>query len=371
MTVTRAASILGTRGVPARHGGFETFAERLSAYLVSRGWRVTVYCQCAGSGEVRQDIWNGVHRVSVPVSRSGAMGTIFYDWKCVSHALRREGIFLTLGYNTAIFNIRQRLKGQINIINMDGMEWKRNKWGPFARSWLWLNEWIGCRVGNHLVADHPKIKEHLSRQVSADKISMIPYGADAITTADVGLLARFCVEPGRFSLVVARPEPENSFLEIVRAFSRVKRGHKLVVLGALRPERDAYHRLLVESASSEVIFAGAIYDRPVVDALRYFCYVYLHGHRVGGTNPSLVEAMGAGCAVVAHENEFNRWVAGAEAAYFNDDTALAALLDRLLLNEGDVERMKAASRQRFLNQFTWPHVLNEYENLLTNWCRVG
>lgn len=364
----KRVSILGTRGIPARHGGFETFAEKLSIYLTARGWAVTVYCQ-DDAGHYRRSFWDGIELIHIPVKAAGAKGTVIFDWKTVISAVSSDGggLFLTLGYNTALFNFIQRLKGQINIINMDGIEWRRDKWGFVAKTWFWLNERAGCWIGNHLVADHPRIKDHLATRVSADKITMIPYGGDEVLSADAALLTTHGVEPGAFSVIIARPEPENSFLEMVRAFSSKQRGHKLVVLGNFNPERNAFHKQVMNAASDEVIFPGAIYEAPAVQALRFYSRFYLHGHRVGGTNPSLVEALGAGCAVIAHDNHFNRWVAGPEAAYFKDEAECAALFDRLLADDTALERMKAASRARFYERFTWERVLSEYEELLTRW----
>ncbi|CAI8863457.1 DUF1972 domain-containing protein [Pseudomonas donghuensis] len=364
---TRSLTVLGIRGVPAQHGGFETFAEKLAPYLVAQGWQVTVYCQEDGEGAIWESHWEGVRRIHIPVSRAGAAGTIVFDWKATCHALSQDGLFLTLGYNTAVFNLLQRVKGQINVINMDGIEWRREKWGLIAKTWFWLNERAGCWIGNHLVADHPKIKDHLTTRVSAEKITMIPYGGDEVLTADASLLERFALQPGQFSVIIARPEPENSFLEMVRAFSAKPRGHRLVVLGNFNPQANVYHRQVMDAASSEVLFPGAIYEAPVVQALRHFSRFYLHGHRVGGTNPSLVEGLGAGCAVIAHDNHFNRWVAGPEAAYFADEDACAALFDRLLVDDQAVQAMKAASRNRFLERFTWERILREYESLLVKW----
>jgi glycosyltransferase involved in cell wall biosynthesis len=359
--------ILGTRGVPAQHGGFETFAEKLSLFLVSRGWQVTVYCQEDSGEEMWESTWEGVRRIHIPVTTSGALGTIIFDLKATWHALSQRGLFLTLGYNTAVFNVLQRLKGQVNVINMDGIEWRREKWGAIAKTWFWLNERVGCWVGNHLVADHPQIKVHLATRVHQDKITMIPYGGDEVVAADVSLLARYGLEPGRFSVIIARPEPENSFLEMVRAFSRSERQHKLVVLGNFQPNDNAYHRHVMEAANAEVVFPGAIYEAPVVQTLRHFARFYLHGHRVGGTNPSLVEALGAGCAVIAHDNHFNRWVAGEGAAYFSDEGSCAALFDALLNDDAALELMKVASVARYRERFTWPQVLAEYEQLLNHW----
>jgi glycosyltransferase involved in cell wall biosynthesis len=359
--------ILGIRGVPAEHGGFETFAEKLSLYLVAYGWDVTVYCQEQGEGKLYESNWNGVKRIHFPVSGAGAFSSLHFDWLVARHAMSRSGLFLTLGYNTACFNLMQRLKGQTNVINMDGIEWRRDKWGLIAKTWFWLNERAGCWVGNHLVADHPKIKEHLSARVSADKISMIPYGGDEVLSADASLLVPYDLEPNGFSVIIARPEPENSFLEMVRAFSRKLRNHKLVVLGNFQPQSNPFHRAVIDCASEEVIFPGAIYDAPVVQALRFYARFYLHGHRVGGTNPSLVEALGAGSAVIAHDNHYNRWVAGESAAYFQDEASCEALLDQLLHDYESSLAMKEGSRARFYERFTWQQVLEEYEQLLLAW----
>ncbi|MNC11121.1 hypothetical protein PS726_04245 [Pseudomonas fluorescens] len=359
--------ILGVRGLPAQHGGFETFAEKLSLHLTAKGWNVTVYCQEDGNDSISSSVYLGVNRIHIPVNTSGAAGTVIFDWKATWNALSKDGLFLTLGYNTAIFNLMQRIKGQTNVINMDGIEWRRDKWGLVAKTWFWLNERAGCWIGNHLVADHPMIKEHLASRIRTEKITMIPYGGDQINGADASLLVPYGVERSKFSVIIARPEPENSFLEMVRAFSRTTRNHKLVVLGNFTPDSNPFHRQVMNAASSEVIFPGAIYEATVVQALRFFSRFYLHGHRVGGTNPSLVEAMGASCAVIAHDNHFNRWVAGPNAAYFKDESACAALFDHLLTDDTAVEQMKAASRTRFYERFTWDQVLREYEELLTRW----
>ncbi len=359
--------ILGTRGVPATHGGFETFAEKLSLHLTKKEWLVTVFCQEDYGDSITESNWHGVHRIHIPISLPGAAGTVLFDWKSTVHSLSKEGLFLTLGYNTAIFNVMQRAKGQTNVFNMDGIEWRRDKWGPIAKTWFWLNERAGCWIGNHLVADHPNIKEHLATRVSAEKITMIPYGGDEVTSADASLLAPYNIEPGNFSVIIARPEPENSFLEMVRSFSKVRRNHTLLVLGNFKPDSNHFHRQVMDAASDEVIFPGAIYEAPIVQSLRFHSRFYLHGHRVGGTNPSLVEALGAGCAVIAHDNHFNRWVAGPGAAYFKDESACAALFDQMLSDDAAVVQMKAASRTRFNERFTWDQVLREYEDLLTRW----
>lgn len=355
--------ILGIRGVPAAHGGFETFAEYLCLYLVQQGWKPVVYCQEDGEGEVWIDEWEGVERIHIPVKQSGPVGTIIFDWKTNLHAAKSKEPCLILGYNTAIFTLLLRLKGIISIINMDGIEWSRAKWGPIAKLWFWFNDWAGCWLGNHLVADHPEIKKHLSTRAKPKKITMIPYGAEEVTHISSAPLASWSLEPNQYLTVIARPEPENSLLEIVEGFSKRKRGIKLAVLGnydVLNP----FHKKVLDVASDEVLFVGAIYDKEIVQALRYYSLAYVHGHQVGGTNPSLVEALGAQNAIIAHNNRFNRWVAGDGAVYFSDADGFSEELDKLLQQPAKIELMKDASKQRFDKDFTWLSVLKQYEALL-------
>ena len=366
MIATKAVRILGTRGVPAAHGGFETFAEYLSLYLVANGWRVVVYCQVDGTGPIFGDMWQGVERVHIPVTHDGPKGTIVFDWHATAHAAGHHDLCLTLGYNTAVFCTLLRLKGIPNLINMDGIEWSRAKWGPAAKAWFWLNDWAGCWLGNHLVADHPQIKLHLQTRVAASKITMIPYGADAIADAPLAPVTALGLEPCRYLTVIARAEPENSLLEIVQGFSAKPRGLKLVVLGNYQ-EGNAYHRAVKSAASAQVLFVGAIYDKVIVQALRFHSAAYVHGHQVGGTNPSLVEALGAGNAVLAHDNQFNRWVAGEGAVYFNGAAEFAQRIDELATRPALLNDLRQHGQARFLGAFTWPDVLRKYEDLLAGY----
>ena len=359
--------ILGIRGVPAQHGGFETFAEHLCGYLVSRNWNVIVYCQEEGVGSVYKSEWEGVRRIHIPVKNTGSLGTIIFDLKSVFHSLRYKGVFLTLGYNTAIFNLLHRLKGKRNVINMDGIEWKRQKWGMLAKAWFWLNEHFACWLGNHLVADHPCIADHLATRVSLRKITMIPYGGREILEADEQVLEEYGLERNNYAILISRAEPENSILEVVTAFSAQERGAKLVVLGNYQPESNAYHREVMKSASDEVIFPGAIYDAETVEALRFFARVYVHGHQVGGTNPSLVEALGAGNAILAHDNKFNHWVAKDGAIYFSDITSAKRGFDQLFGDDELIESLQSISRKNFQEHFQWDDILQQYEQLLLKW----
>jgi glycosyltransferase involved in cell wall biosynthesis len=355
--------IVGTRGVPAKHGGFETFAEDLSLFLTARGHDVTVYCQAESTAALTTNQWHGVQCVAIP-SADHAVGTISYDWATTLDCSRRKGIVLTLGYNTGVFSLIYRVRHLPNLMNMDGIEWKREKWSLPQRLWLWFNEWAGARFANHLVADHPEIAAHLRRHTSASKITVIPYGADAVTSAPIDVLAEYKLTRKGYYLLIARPEPENSILEIVKAFSSHRVIHPLVVLGNYCGEGNQYRQQVLDAAGPNVHFVGAIYDREIVRALRFYAKAYIHGHRVGGTNPSLVESLAAGNAIIAHDNRFTRWVAGEGARFFKGSQDLEETLCSLERDPSQLADMERASRLRHMEEFEKGKILAAYEELL-------
>ena len=362
----RKLLILGTRGIPGNHGGFETFAQRLALYLVNRGWDITVYCQDSGR-EQTPKTWNGINLVHIPTPNNGALWSIIFDYKSTLHALKQDGVILVLGYNTAIFSLLYKLKGRAVLTNMDGMEWWREKWNGVQKAWLFLNERCGVWFSDRLIADHPQIAQHFIKGgVKPEKIATIPYGTEAVKTTDVSLLEQYNLHADNYALVIARPEPENYILEIVKAFSRRPRGRKLVVLGCYKPESNDYHARVMAAASDEVEFIGGVYDKDIVNSLRYHARLYVHGHTVGGTNPSLVEALAAGTPVLAHNNHFNTWVAGAKSLYFNSEAHCAELFDSILEDTHALQQMRAASLQRYHEEFSGDRDLTAYEQLLSS-----
>ncbi|NKJ02917.1 DUF1972 domain-containing protein [Novosphingobium sp. SG707] len=362
IATARHVNILGIRGLPAAHGGFETFAERLAVYLHQRGWQVTVYCQGSETGKQYEDIWEGIRRIHIPTRLDGAAGTIEFDCKAAADVLKQPGNILTLGYNTGFLCSWLAARGRTNFVNMDGLEWKRAKYGLGAKTYLWVNERLAAHAGTKLVADHPAIADHLATRVSRDRIVTIPYGGDAVFDADVTRLAPLGFEPDRFFTLIARPEPENSVLEVVKAFSVKPRGMKLALLGKYS-KTVPYQAEVLAAAGPEVVFTGPIYDKPILNALRFYSRAYLHGHQVGGTNPSLVEALGAANAVIAHDNPFNRWVASDAGVYFSDVDSCAAQIDRLSDSKLAGE-LRIKARARWEENFQWPMILDAYRNLL-------
>jgi len=324
---------------------------------------VTVYCQVPEEEAAREDVWNGIRRVLIPAGKT-SIGTMHFDWKAIQHSLHEEGVVLTLGYNTGIFNLRYRFSGMTNIMNMDGIEWKREKWSLPARVWFWFNEWAGALVAHHLVADHPEIGQHLNRHTAKKKITVIPYGADPVTSAPINLIQKYDLSLKRYHLLIARPEPENSILEIVQGYSFRQRGMPLVILGEYSREGTRYQNEVLEAAGPEIVFLGAIFNREIVRALRFHARAYFHGHRVGGTNPSLVESLGAGNAVIAHDNRFTRWVAGEGARYFRSSHDIDEILKSLAADPAQLFAMEEASRKRYQESFTQDKILSAYEKLL-------
>jgi len=361
---SKTVRMLGTHGIPGNYGGFETAAENIAKFLVRRGWRVIVYCQAKGTGPVVEDTWEGVERVTIPVDLPGWRGTSRFDWISIRHACQFDDVCLTFGYNTGMYNFWQRLKGIPNIINMDGLEWQRKRWGFAKQAILYINERFAAAYGNMLIADHPDLNIYLQTRASAKKITTITYGADPVSeTPSQDILTELGLEQNRYLTLIARPIPENSILEIVRGFSAGKRGVKLVILGKYDGASDPYHQAVLDAASDEVEFVGPIYGERIVP-IRYYSLAYVHGHTVGGTNPSLVEALATGNPVIAHNNNYNRWVAQDAAVYFNDESEISDLFATLIENCTLREKLSENALKRFNEEFTWDHVAGQYESVL-------
>ena len=366
--MAKKLKILGIRGVPAAHGGFETFAHEFSIYLKENNWDVEVYCQQLSGDRFYQDAWNGVKRINIRVGSDSSLSSVWFDFLTILHCLREKTPCLMLGYNTAIFGVLLRIFRVPLIINMDGIEWKRGKWGRIAKFWFWFNDWIGCLSANRLIADNPGIEAHLATRGVREKITMIPYGAANIESPSFENIRKFGVDSFEYCTLIARPEPENSILEIVQEFSREKRNCKLLVLGDYS-NPNAYKKRVLDVASSEVVFPGAIYDKDVVSSLRYYSRIYFHGHTVGGTNPSLIEAMAAGNAVIAHGNIYNKWVLGDSGLFFIDASDLHELISTCLHDDQQLKDLRAKVKQRFLGNFTLDKIHASYESEISKFLQ--
>lgn len=370
-------AILGTRGIPARYGGFETFAEELSRRLSESDFAVTVYCERTSERKAAKrarknedwEIHHGVELVYIKAPKCGALSTIIYDLCCLWNARQRFDVVYMLGYGAAVGCWIPRAFGTAVWINMDGVEWARQKWGWFGRVWLRINEWIATRVASRLIADARGIKEYLvGRFRNLPPISVIPYGATVARTAKSEAVEERGLAPGSYYLIVARLEPENHILMIVKGFLRSSSEKKLVVVGNVEPE--THYIAKVKRAATEsgarIEFMGGVYDREKLTALRHYCAAYFHGHSVGGTNPSLLEAMACGNIVVAHDNIFNREVLGASGLYFQTAKDIPNILEKIEKEEDSIKDIKAHVRRRIEKIYNWDRITERYVNEIRN-----
>ena len=363
-------AILGTRGIPARYGGFETFAERLAVGLVQRGHQVTVYAESEGAPGADQ--WHEGVRVR-PRRRPawGPASTLADDSACLWDARRGYDLVYMLGYGAAWACWWPRVGGTPVWINVDGLEWARSKWGRGARTYLRAMEAVAPRTATRLIADAEAIAQRFRQHYPGGApCDFIAYGAEPVSPedADVQQLARWGLTPGRYHVVVARPEPENHLLEIIEGhrlhLQQQGGGWPLVIVGDVTGATPYQQRLLA-LASDQVRFTGGVYVPAQLNALRVFAGTYLLGHSVGGTNPSLLEALACGNWVIAHDNPFNREVARDAADYFANPAELAdRLSQRAAQPPGAVAARSQRARQIVADHYTWPAIVDAYEALM-------
>jgi glycosyltransferase involved in cell wall biosynthesis len=362
----RSLAILGTRGIPARYGGFETFAEELSVRLVELGIEVTVYCEKGDEGEL-PDNYRGVRLEHIRAPRLGPLTTILFDLLCLWHARKAFDVVYMLGYGASLFCFIPRLWGTKVWINMDGVEWARSKWGTLAKLWFRMMEFLAMWTPDRVIADAQGILSHLqSRHRRVPPASVIAYGAPVIEAApDPGPLAEWHLAAGNYYLVVCRLEPENSVREIVQGYLRSESRHPLVVVGGLDPAR-CYVNELLQMNDGRVRFIGTVYDQKKLQTLRYHSLAYFHGHTAGGTNPSLLEALGCGNLVIAHDNVFNREVAGEAAHYFAGENGIVESIRTVeSYPMGRANRLKSLAQQRIKDAYSWNAITEAYVRLFT------
>lgn len=356
-------AILGSRGIPAKYGGFETFAQEISWRLALAGIDVTVFCEDGGP-----ESFQGVKLQYVPLISAGPLSTILFDVRCLWRARKTYDVVYMLGYGTALFCFLPRLWRTQVWINMDGIEWQRSKWSAIARLWLKTMEWLATRTASRLIVDARGIDAHLrDRYKSLPAMTMIPYGVEeSVSVHDAASLEEFDLEPFAYCLVVCRLEPENHVLEIIQGYVSLGTDIPLVVVGDLQPGKT-YSSELSRNASSGIRFVGSVYDADRLWALRRHCRIYFHGHSVGGTNPSLLEAMAAGNLIVAHENTFNREVLGSIGQYFDRTDQIAPLASEFLsLAEEKRIELSRKVRERVRKHYSWHTVRDAYLELLTD-----
>jgi glycosyltransferase involved in cell wall biosynthesis len=357
-------AILGTRGVPARYGGFETFAENLSIRLAERGYSVTVYCEASRDGLPTS--YKGVRLAYAPAFPLGPLATIAFDAICLWRARRSYDVVYMLGVSAPFLFFLPRMHRTRLWVNVDGVEWKRSKWGWLGRAYLKAMEALAVRSASRVIADCQAIAALLARNhARMAPCTVIAYGARVVETPpDPELLSRWGLEAGAYYLIVCRLEPENQVLEAALAFLKSGSRRSLAIVGTMQPGRR-YVAALRELAGDKVKLLGAVYDQRLLDALRFHCWAYFHGHTVGGTNPSLLEALGCGNVVIAHDNAFNREVCGKLALYFGSAGEIPGVV-------AGAERLDPAQRSviaergraRIRSAYSWEAIADRYEAVL-------
>lgn len=354
--------ILGTRGIPNRYGGFEQCAEYLAAGLVKKGHNVWVYN--SHDHEYQQDRWNGVNIIHCydPEKKIGTAGQFIYDLNCIRDARKRNfDVLLQLGYTSNSIWYKLWPKNCSNVVNMDGLEWKRSKYSAKVQKFLKRAERWAALNADVLVADSPGIEKYLEEEYKKPS-HFIAYGADVFDEPYEPLLEKYSIQTFGYNMLMARMEPENNIETILKAHVLSSTGRPLLVVGKTE---NAFGKYLVETYGQKpgIRFLGGIYDTAIINNLRYYSHLYFHGHSVGGTNPSLLEAMGSNSLVAAHDNLFNRAVLGGDAFYFADAKQLATVIQEVTAKTAHADKL-ANNLEKIRDQYNWPRIVDEYEKVL-------
>jgi glycosyltransferase involved in cell wall biosynthesis len=363
-------ALMGTRGVPARYGGFETAVEEVGRRLVDLGHEVVVYCREPGPARHL-----GMQRVEVRSVRRKVLETLSSTALATLHAVRHRPDVVVL-FNAANAPLLPALRaGRLPVAtHVDGLEWKRAKWSGAGRRYYRAAEALAVRWSDALIADAAGIADYYRNEFGAST-EQIAYGANQLTDAGTDLLPRVGVEPGDYHLVVARFEPENHVEDIVTGYRRSAARKVLVVVGSA-PYADAYTARTIAAAGDDprIRMADGIWDQRLLDQLYANAYTYLHGHSVGGTNPSLLRAMGAGAATLAWDVSFNREVLGGAGQFFSSSAELVALLEAAEADPADVAARAHGARAESC-RYDWDEVAKQYgrlcERLAAGWSVRG
>jgi glycosyltransferase involved in cell wall biosynthesis len=359
-------AIIGSRGIPAQYGGFETFAEELSTRLVERGFEVTVFADSDSRGAGSE--YKGVKISHTRSFSLGPLSTILHDLFCIIKALSGYDLIYVLGYGAGFFFWIPRIIGKPVWVNMDGLEWKRSKWPWYGRLYLRISEWFAVRFASLLISDAEAIRDYLmDRHGNGIACRTIPYGADIVhAPPDSKVISHHNLKQKEYYLIVCRLEPENHVREIAEGFALSDTEKKLVVIGdhsAVTP----YVKDLLTLKDKRIRFMGTVYDSEMLKAVRYYSFAYFHGHSVGGTNPSLLEALGCGNVVIAHDNPFNREVASDCALFFSHSTQIPSLISSL--ESGIDTNLPTRAKDRILMKYSWDLITDQYEKLIKDTLR--
>jgi glycosyltransferase involved in cell wall biosynthesis len=352
-------AILGTRGIPAHYGGFETFAEELSVRLVERGHRVTVYCREKHS----EPSYRGVQLQYLPTIRHKYFDTIAHTCFSTLRVLgSQHDALLYCNAANAIFTWMPRAVGMPVALNVDGLERNRKKWNALAKAWYRISEWLATWMPNAVVTDAAAIAEYYRERYHRES-HMIPYGAElgAVSTSDA--LDTLGLERRKYFLYVSRMEPENNGLLVREAFEKVETPMKLALVGDA-PYAAEYIARVRDTRDPRIVMPGAIYGQGYRE-LGSHCFAYIHATEVGGTHPALIEAMGRGALTLYLDTPENAEVAGGAGISFTRDDLAEVLRRVFAMNENECDEWRARAMERVRSRYSWDAVTDAYEKLLT------
>ncbi len=353
-------AILGTRGIPNYYGGFEQFAEYLAKYLVGNGHQVSVYN--SHNHPYQENEWEGVKIIHQydPEKIIGTSGQFIYDLMCILDSRKRGfDIILQLGYTSStVWGKLMPRKAKV-VTNMDGLEWKRTKYSKKVQRFLLFAEKLGVKYSHHLVSDSIGIQKYLKDKYSVES-TYIPYGSHVIKEYSVDVITEFDVSAYQYSMLIARLEPENSIEIILDGIDLANNGQPFLVLGNHETKYGEYLKEKYQH-NENIRFVGGVYDINILNNLRYFSQIYFHGHTVGGTNPSLLEAMGSGAFICAHDNLFNKSILGEDALYFKTKEDIRDVI----INYPADKRVDIVNSNflKIQDLYSWERIVSQYEEL--------
>jgi len=356
-------AILGTRGIPPRYGGFETFADELSRRLARRGHDVTVYCRSHYTDPSLEKVGD-VRVVVLPTIRSKYLDTVVHAMLSSVHAVR-GGFDAVLFCNaiTAAFCGIPKLSGARVLLNVDGLERNRRKWSAAGRAAYAISERLSTALPDVVVTDAEVIRRYYAETFGIDPL-VIPYGGDLEPPASTAALERLGVRPERYFLYVSRLEPENNALAVVEAYRGARGDLPLVVVGDA-PYADEYIARVRSAADPRVLFPGAVYGEGYRELL-FHARAYVQATEVGGTHPALVEAMGAGRIVAYHDTPENREVCGDAGLPFDArrPETLTRIFDALVDDPGAAAVFAEKAKARVRERYRWEDVTDAYERAM-------
>jgi glycosyltransferase involved in cell wall biosynthesis len=353
-------AIIGTRGIPNHYGGFEQFAEYLAKGLVKRGHDITVYN--SHSHPYQKSEWNGVKLVHCndPEDKWGTIGQFVYDLNCIKHTRSQSyDIILQLGYTSStVWGWMLPREKSIITTNMDGLEWKRSKYSKSVRAFLKKAEYLGTVFSDYWISDSLGIQDYLTKEYNISS-TYIPYGAHPFETPNANCLYDYDVSPGSYNMLIARLEPENNVDTILEGASQSYNQAPFLVVGKHNTKFGEYLKTKYV-ANKNIRFLGGIYDINVLNNVRHFANIYFHGHSVGGTNPSLLEAMASHTLICAHKNEFNSTILEDDALYFSNSEQVKAVIDTS--RKEDFKTFADNNVEKIRTIYEWDNIIDQYEN---------